>query len=590
MLPLALAIVVTAYGGLLRLDAFVQAYGTLDRPAWARVLTHRVAPLARFVRPRPYRWDHVDQPYVGGDPINYLKYAREMRSFYQAHVREPMFLALTRTFLWTLSDQDAGVSVASITASTLAIFATYLLGAAVLSRSAGLIAALLIAVEYDLISWSIEGWRDDLFMAMVAFSAWAFVRCRREPSLRNGAVLGVLAAGACLTRITALSFIVPALGWLIVDAPGNTRRARTKAVGIAALALAIVAGPYFVSCAIATGDPFYAIDYHTGFYRYGEGQPWEKPMSAATYVTSKIVRRPIATLDTAITGLFVQPFTAKWIGFEGWVNGTGAVLSALAIAGLLIAPFFADGRVLLVVLLASVLPYAFTWNIRGGAEFRFTMHTYPLYVLASLAPLALAVHAARAIRADPGRIRTIRWKRVSLMGGTALAAIVAVCAIYIALPWFVAREQIASGDDASIETGARDRTFFRDGWSRPYRDSLTFRLSGERATIRIPLPVRRTYHIVLRLDPVAPEQQHRAVVLLNRQLFAVLHLMWDPNRVGAYPLQLPADKVRVGSNELTIVSDTTVPAESATIHLPPQSDRSPLGVRFWYLRVLGTGP
>src|SRR6187200_2535805 len=112
IVPLALAIVVTAYGGLLRLDALVQMYGGLDRPHWASVLTHHLAPLARFVRPDGFRWPYVAVPYVGGDPINYLKYAREMRSFYQAHVREPMFLALTRTYLWLLADQDVAVSFA----------------------------------------------------------------------------------------------------------------------------------------------------------------------------------------------------------------------------------------------------------------------------------------------------------------------------------------------------------------------------------------------------------------------------------------------------------------------------------------------
>jgi hypothetical protein len=164
--PLLLAVVVTAYGGLLRVDALVQRYGTVDRPLWAYVLTHEVAPIAASLHPSAYHWP-PEKPYVGGDPINYLKYAREMRSFYQAHVREPMFLALTRAFLWLLSDQDAAVSFASVTGSMLAIFAAYLLGAAVLSRAAGLAAALILAVEFELISWSVEGWRDDLFMAMV---------------------------------------------------------------------------------------------------------------------------------------------------------------------------------------------------------------------------------------------------------------------------------------------------------------------------------------------------------------------------------------------------------------------------------------
>src|SRR5215210_7708969 len=144
--PALLLILITAYGATLRLDSFVQKYGTIDHPSWARVLTHTVAPIASGLRPAIYRWYHVNRPYEGGDPINYLKFAREMRSFYQAHVREPMFLALTRGFLWALSNQDAALSFASATGSLLTMIAAYLLGAAVLSRAAGLAVALLVAI------------------------------------------------------------------------------------------------------------------------------------------------------------------------------------------------------------------------------------------------------------------------------------------------------------------------------------------------------------------------------------------------------------------------------------------------------------
>src|SRR4026207_2450019 len=66
-----LVVLVTAYGGLLRLEAFVQKYGTLDRPAWARVLTQDVAPVATWVRPAAYRWYHLDRPYGGGEAITH---------------------------------------------------------------------------------------------------------------------------------------------------------------------------------------------------------------------------------------------------------------------------------------------------------------------------------------------------------------------------------------------------------------------------------------------------------------------------------------------------------------------------------------
>jgi hypothetical protein len=585
-IPALLIIVITAFGAILRLDSFVQKYGALDHPSWARVLTQDIAPLASSLRPAIYRWHPVQHPYEGGDPINYLKFAREMHSFYQAHVREPMFLTLTRGFLGVLSNQDAAVSFASATGSLLTMVAAYLLGSVVLSRAAGLTVALLLAIEYEMISWSVDGWRDDLFMATVVFSAWAFVRCRRNPTPGNIILVGTMAAGACLTRITALSFVLPALAWLALDGDAPSRRPRLKAAVAGGLICAVLLAPYLLNCAIATGNPLYAVDYHTRYYRYGEGRPSEQPMSAAAYVASKIAARPVTALDTGITGLFVQPFTIKWTGFVAWLPRSGDVLSWLAMAGLIAWLLSANGRMLLVILFGSLVPYSLTWNVAGGGEWRFTMHAYPFYLLAAMSAVRVLWHGLARLSRKPWRANRVGSKQLASVaaGGTIIAV---VCGAYVVLPWFVVRETIAHEDDVSVETGTRDLVFFGAGWSRPYVDGLTFRVSqAEQSRIRLPLPSRRTYQIVLRLDPVAPDRQRRATVLLNRQLLAFLQLTSDPERVGAYPLQLPQDKVRVGINELTIVPDTLVPAGLAGPRFSSRDPQELLGIRLWYVRVL----
>ena len=586
-IPLTLVLVAMLFGGLLRVEVLVDRYGTLDHPPWARVLTQRLAPLVRPLHPSRFHWYRVDHPYVGGDPINYIKYAREMRSFYQAHVREPIFLALTRTYLWLLADQDVAVSFASMTGSILTIVAAYLLGTAMLSRAAGVVLAFIVALEYELISWSVDGWRDDVFMATVTFSAWAFVRCLRNPSRKHAVFLGVATAAACLTRITALSFALPAFAWLIIDRGGENRIERARMTIAAALISAVIVGPYLVNCAIATGDPLYAINYHTIYYRSGEGLPAEKPMSALSYMNEKIHARPVTALDTAITGLFVQPFSVKWTGLDGWISGARAVLSWLSIIGMLRWVFLPEGRLLLVILIGSLLPYALTWNVAGGGEWRFTMHAYPLYLMASMSGAAYCRQLANGLwrRAQRREFAIARHQLITAVG---LATVIAVAiATYVALPWFVVRETIAARSDVNVATGGRDTTFFGAGWSEPYADGLTFRVSrAEHAVVRIPLPERRPYQIVLRLDPVAPERQRRAVVLLNRQLLATLILTFSPDRVGSYPLLLPADKVRVGMNELTIVPDSLVPTTSAGARYASQDPNDQLGVRLWFVRVL----
>ncbi len=319
----ALAAAITLYGGLLRLDALVAKYGAVNHPAWARILTSDVAPLVPHIRPSSVVWTRVAKPFEGGDPINYLKYGREMTSFYQPHVREPVFLALTRGALWALDDQDIAVGAASALGATLAIAGTYLLGAALLSPLTGVFAALLVAIEFEMVRWAPDGWRDDTFTATVLFAVWALLRLRGRPSFGRALVAGALCGLSCLTRITALSFIVPALVWIVVERMNTPRVARAKAVGMAASIMAIVVAPYLINCAIATGDPFLSINYHTTYYRFSEHGSADGSMNVAEYLSSKAEAHPIGTLDTGLNGLFVQPFITKWTGFGPWSSTPG---------------------------------------------------------------------------------------------------------------------------------------------------------------------------------------------------------------------------------------------------------------------------
>ena len=589
----ALVVLITLYGGLLRLDAFVGKYGTLEHPGWARVLTHDVAPLAASLRPVSIVWKPATQPYVGGDPINYLKYAREMRGFYDAHVREPVFLALTRAWLWALDGQDAAVSFASLTGSTLVIFATYLLGAATLSRGTGLIAALLVAIEHELTTWGPDGWRDDTFTATVVFAAWALVRLYRTPSNRNALLAGGLCALACLTRITALSFVVPGVAWVVAagvaawrkPAAEPTHRQWFRAAALAAGMCALVLGPYLINCAVATGDPFYAINYHTNFYRHAEGRPSEEAMSASAYVASKFASHPVGTIDTAFEGLFLQPFIEKWRGFNPWLEGLGSALWSLSMIGLLASAFFPTGRLMLVLLVTSLVPYMVTWNVPGGSEWRFTMPAYPFYLVGAACALTGALAAARWLRSNRLSIARADVMRVTRHAAVVTALLVIGVAAYFVLPWFVVRESIARGESTSIPTGRRDAIFYPEGWFPPHPDGVVVRISQERSVVRMPMPPGREYDIVLRMDPVDPAAQQRVSVLFNGQLVGRPGLMWEADRVGSYRVPVRANLVRE-TNELTIIPDALVNAGSAGPRFAWLDPAARLGVRLWYVRIL----
>ena len=583
----AAALVIVLFAALLRLDALVGKYGTVDHPAWARVATHQVASLATHLRPPGWQWGRVDRPYVGGDPINYLAFARHMESFYQAHVREPVFLASTRIALWLLDGQDVALSLASAAGSVLLVFATYLLGAALWSPAAGLLASLLLALEYEAINWAPDGWRDDTFAAAVVLSAWALLRLYQRPTFWRALAAGVMSGLACLTRVTAVTFVLPAFAWLVAASLAGERKAQLRHVGLALLIATVLVAPYLINCAVATGDPLYALNYHTTYYRFEEGQDISQPMSAAGYLGSKLRSRPVATFEKGFIGLFVWPFATKWNGWDPWLPALRPIVQAAALTGLAVLPFVREGRLLLVILLTSLVPYAFTWDLGSGGSWRFTEHAYAIYLVAAAVAIVGGCAALRGARhASASSLRLALSRAARRAAGAAAVAVTGV-ALYYWLPWPVVNEAIAAGEATSLDTGPRDRVFYRTGWSPPHDESITVRVSTAAwGVVHFPLPERRAYGLVLRLDPVVPGLRQRVTVLFNRRVVGAWELTWNPDRVGTYRLDLPKDTVRAGGNELAIVPEPTVVAGAAGPRFSWLAPGERIGVRLWYVRVL----
>ncbi|HEY5908574.1 MAG TPA: hypothetical protein VIZ31_11050, partial [Vicinamibacteria bacterium] len=128
------ALAVVAYAGLLRVESVVRQHWGLEAPTWAR----RGAALATELRPASLRQLPAERPYFG-DPANYLRFAREMEHFYDAHVREPLFVAATRVGLSFTGNADVGISLASAFFSTLLVGATFLMGARAFGPGVGLV-------------------------------------------------------------------------------------------------------------------------------------------------------------------------------------------------------------------------------------------------------------------------------------------------------------------------------------------------------------------------------------------------------------------------------------------------------------------
>ncbi len=588
LLALALSGIV-AYGALLRGAVLSDMYGPFAAPGWLAASDASLRPVRDALVPAGWSWKKVDKPYVGGDPANYLKFAREMTAFYQPHVREPLFLAATRGWLWLTSGADVSVSLASMTFGLLAIVAAYLLGAAVRGPGVGLLAAAGMALDCDLLAWAPEGWRDEAFTCFVTLTAWACVRWREAPGVGRAIMLGLVAAGACLTRITALSFIVPALLWLACSGGRASIVARAKGLAVAVVVAAALVGPYLINCAIATGDPLYAINYHTVFYRAAEGTPYDQPQSAAAYVRTKFATRPIATTDTAIRGLVTQPFVIKWQGFEPWRPGLGALLRLSAAAGVILWLFLPVGRLLLVLLVGSLVPYMVTWASPGGDAWRFTMHVYPIYLVAAGAAWSMLARGLRQIVAEPATLRAVAWRREALRAGGVLAVVGAGMAGRFWAPYLTVREGLLLGESSSVAVGQADEVFYTESWSAPVQTgAVTARLAtAERAEIRVPLPERRAYRLVMRLDPLpfADGRPQRVRVFLDGRQVGAFELVPSVERMGSYTVELSADVVQPGRRRLEFVSEFAAPISEAGDVFPEIDRRQRVAFRLWYVRL-----
>lgn len=391
LVRVAVPVLVVLCGAALRFDALVGRYAWAGPPGAIR--SQRVI---EDWRPGGPHWEPAPEV-SGGDPYHYVNRARAMRGFYEADAREPLFPAATRVLLAVLDDRILAVHVLSAVCSTLVVLATYLLGAAAFSRAVGLGAALMMAVDRDALWWSVEGFRDDAFALFVLLSALALVRLRLRPSALWGALAGIAGAAACLTRITSFSFLLPAFAFLLLPRDERARE-RRRAVGVAVLVLLALVGPFLLSCAIAYGDPFYAVNVHTRFYRSRSGLAFQESMGWLDYLRAG---SPLpAQVTTGLTGLTLYPFANKWHGLDYVSPWLARVLPVAAVAGLALFLRSAQGRLLLLVLLTSLLPYAFTWAIPGGAEWRFTLHAYPFYLIAAMLALAsVAAWARRRLRA-----------------------------------------------------------------------------------------------------------------------------------------------------------------------------------------------
>jgi len=496
-----LALATTVAAGLLRLEALVGSYGVVPLGTTLETLQARLAPLGTWLHGGRLTWPQLGER--AGDPLAYLNNARAMTWFYQGRAREPVFNYVTRWWLERTNNADIAVSVASALFSVLCVPATYLLGRLAFGPAVGLMAAVVIAIEPETISWGVQGWRDDTFtFFFLAFSA-ACLLFRARPSRGNAALLTMATALALLTRLTALSFVAPAfllLAWEVRRKPAMRGMVWRRLAACAVVGTVLVA-PYLVNCWTTLGDPFVAVNRNTDFYRARAGQQVVERVRTDAYLVSLVRERPVATADTVLQGLTTYPFMNKFQALHVWSPWLPRVLQALTLGGLLTWLWSPLGRWLLMLLVSSLLPYAFTWEIPGGAEWRFTMHAYPIYLIAAASFLTTCAAAITSLSKGGAPA----WRRI--MGRAAASVVLAgtVAATLLWLPYVRVRETLAITQNAVVTPGWRDLVFFRRDWQAPFdQDGVASRVSrGQVARVWVPLVPGRGYRVTAAIAPVS---------------------------------------------------------------------------------------
>jgi hypothetical protein len=64
-----------------------------------------------------------------------------------------------------------------------------------------------------------------------------------------------------------------------------------------------------------------------------------------------------------------------------------------------------------------------------------------------------------------------------------------------------------------------------------------------------------------------------------------LTLTWDDMRMGSYEVDMPAEYVRVGENELQLIADAVVPARAAGPRFASVAPDTNVSLRLWYIRI-----
>ena len=328
-----------------------------------------------------------------------------------------------------------------------------------------------MAIEYDVVTWGIGGWRDDAFTAAVVFSTCAMLRYARRGSAGAAVALGAIAGTACLVRVTSLSFLLPGLVWALHECEGPVGGARKTRSADGLDRRADRGSGVFCDPALGEsyGDPFLAIDIHTAVYRETEGESGitRRSVGGAGHVHLEISLTAVAIGRYCGPRADRIPFHEQVVsGFAPWQSKLGKLLSWSGGDRTVSICRFARraGCCSLIVLATSLVPYMVTWKLIH--DWRFTLHAYPFFLTAAAHAIATATRVVR----PPWLKARVSGITPSTVAGWTAAALIVGTGVWIVqriLPGVVAKESLRHDEAVLVLAGARDAAFFVGGWGPP---------------------------------------------------------------------------------------------------------------------------
>ena len=367
-IPVTAATVIILYGSLLRFDALLIHSGQ-D----AHVHLRHWVPSYGVFNPA----NAPDDPYRA-DVRSYLERVEtfSLSSFYAPSFREPFYIALSVPFL-KLAGGEIGILIQSFFFSSAALVLFFWVAKSLhgIWWATGLLVP--VALHEWLILEAPSGYRMSAYaFFLLAAVAAMFSLPASRPGVACAARSSALSGLLCLIRLSALSVVVPLLALRIWPL---SRREQIEYGGLALVILAVLVGPFLVSNAVAHGDPFYAVSFHTEFWMRAEGLDMnEGPVSVSRYFTE--FGRTGALVKGTFLGLTVLPVKTFWRGLQLFPFLDAATLG-LGVCGLLLS-IRSEHRFLPAAYFCHLIPFAYIQNFPSGEMPRFVMPAYFFLVLA----------------------------------------------------------------------------------------------------------------------------------------------------------------------------------------------------------------